>query len=112
MSLDAPTYADNPTFEKAVELFNRGEFFDTHEKWEELWTPKSAPDRRFLQALIHFAVACHHHQRGNAVGFERQREKGLLKIAAYSLQHEGLDLERLIRQMACVDQGYPQIERV
>jgi len=106
------TYAGDPHFEKAIDLFNRGEFFDAHEEWEELWTPKSAADRPFLQALIHFAVACLHHQRGNAVGFERQRSKGRRKIGAYLPEHEGLNLEALTRQMENLDSGYPQIERL
>lgn len=112
MNPRATTYAGNSQFEKAIDLFNRGEFFDAHEEWEELWTPKSAVDRPFLQALIHFAVACLHHQRSNVTGFERQRAKGRRKIAAYLPKHEGLDLERLTRQMEDLDSGYPQIERL
>ena len=70
-------------FNKGIELFNRGEFYDCHEVLEELWTGTHQPERWFLQSLIHFAVGFHHHQHDNAIGASRQLAKGLRKIQAY-----------------------------
>lgn len=104
-------YAGDPTFERAVESFNCGDFFDAHEEWERLWTPKSAPARPYLQALIHFAVACHHHRNGNRNGYDRQLAKGLRKIEPYLPTRDGLDLGRLAAEMSDLDDGYPRIRR-
>jgi predicted metal-dependent hydrolase len=80
-----------------IDLFNRREFFVCHEALEEIWMHEQAPRRLFLQALIHFAVAFYHDQRGNPVGASRQLRKGLRKLAAYLPSREGIDTARLHR---------------
>jgi hypothetical protein len=85
------------SLERGIELFNRREFFVCHEVLEEIWTPERGPRRLFLQALIHFAVACYHDQRGNPVGATRQLRKGLRKLAAHLPECDGIDTERLYR---------------
>lgn len=70
-------------FCRGVDLFNAGEFYECHEVLEELWMHSQAPDRRFLQSLIHFAVGFYHHGRGNRNGATRQLHKGLKKIQDY-----------------------------
>ncbi len=57
-----------PLFLKGIEHFNRGEYFDSHEVWEELWIDERGEDRRFYQGLIQSAVALYHLENGNAVG--------------------------------------------
>ena len=70
-------------FQRGVELFNAGEFYECHEVLEEIWMHSQQPDRWFLQALIHFAVGFYHHSRGNRNGATRQLGKGLKKIRGY-----------------------------
>src|SRR5207302_8977166 len=36
-------------FQKGVEQFNHGHFFEAHETWEEIWLPAPEPERTFLQ---------------------------------------------------------------
>jgi hypothetical protein len=86
------------SFAHGVDLFNRRQFFECHEVLEEIWMPERGPRRLFLQALIHFAVAFYHDQRGNPVGASRQLRKGLRKIAAYLPECEGVDTARLQRE--------------
>ena len=95
----------------AAELFNRGEFFAAHEAWEDVWRESKDPRRRFLQALIHLAVAFHHHQTRNPVGTERQLRKGLRKLAAYLPAYEGIDTWSLYHACAAWNGkgGYPKI---
>ena len=57
-----------PLYRAGIELFNRGEFFEAHEVWEDLWHACASADRRFYQALIQAAVAAYHWGRGNAAG--------------------------------------------
>ena len=70
-------------FDEGVALFNRGQFSECHEVLEEVWTPTVQPERWFLQSLIHFAVAFHHHRRDNLTGASKQLSKGLHKIQGY-----------------------------
>jgi len=80
---------------RALEHFNRGEFFDAHEVWEDVWRASSGPEKRYLQGLIQVAVALHHHSRGNLAG-----ARSLLRRAAHNLTHcpagfGGIDLAGL-----------------
>lgn len=96
-------------FQRGVDLFNTREFFDCHEVLEEVWTRAQAPDRWFLQALIHFAVGFHHHRQGNRTGAERQLHKGLRKIESYLPEWDGVctgGIERAVRaSLARIEAG-------
>ena len=84
-------------FQKGIELFNGGEFYDCHEVLEEVWTPTQQPDRWFLQSLIHFAVGFHHHRNRNIVGATRQLRKGIKKIQGYLPEWDGVDTQAIER---------------
>lgn len=49
-----------PSFEEALragaECFNRGEFFEAHEEWEERWLIETGERKRFLHGLIQIAA--------------------------------------------------------
>lgn len=47
-------------FQKGVEAYRRGEHYEAHEFWEDLWQDEADDDRhRFFQALIQVASAVH-----------------------------------------------------
>ncbi len=87
-------------FRQGVELFNRQEYFECHEVWEQLWTPSRPPERLFLQSLIHFAVGLYHHRNQNALGASRQLAKGLRKIEAYLPEWGGVRTAALAEDMS------------
>jgi len=89
------TLSREPLFQRGIELYRGGSFFECHEALEDLWRPMRGPHRLFLQALIHFAVAFYHLERRNPPGAERQLRKGLLKMAAYRPRYEGVDTAAL-----------------
>jgi len=102
-----------------IELFNCEKFFECHEVLEAVWTPERGPRRQFLQALIHFAVAFYHDQRGNPVGAGRQLRKALRKLAPHLPECEGIDTASLYRAgMVAAERAeaglpvgrYPQME--
>ncbi len=108
----------DPGLQHGIDLFNRREFFVCHEVLEEVWTHERGARRLFLQALIHFAVAFYHDQRGNPVGATRQLRKGLRKLTAYLPTCEEIDTARLHREgsaaLAVTETGtalggYPEI---
>ena len=91
-------------FQRGIELFNRGEFFQSHEVLEDVWTLERGPRRLFLQSIIHVAVGLHHHHNGNPAGAEKQLRKALKKLANYRPACEGIDTARLFRDtQACLD---------
>lgn len=81
-------------YEEGVALFNRGEYFDAHEVWEELWMDCPAADRRFYQALIQAAVAVYHFGRDNYAGAARLFRSGRRYMEPYRPVHRGLDVDK------------------
>ncbi|MBX9604042.1 MAG: DUF309 domain-containing protein [Bryobacteraceae bacterium] len=81
---------------RGVELFNAGEYFEAHEAWERIWTAERGRRRVFLQALIHCAVALHHHGRGNALGARRQLRKAVAKLEPFPAGWEQIDAGALL----------------
>ena len=43
--------------------FNRGEYFQAHELWEEAWKELDGVDRILVQGLIQIAAGLHHLQQ-------------------------------------------------
>lgn len=97
MSHDEDSLRRDPRYWHGIELFNAGRYFESHEVLEEIWTSERGPRRLFLQGLIHFAVAMHHHGSGNAEGTLRQMSKALKKVAGYLPRYAGLDTLALYR---------------
>jgi len=96
-----PDRADrpDPRLAAGAELFNRGEYFEAHEVWEDLWNDCPAADRRFCQALIQAAVAVHHFQRDNHAGAARLFRSGRRYMEPYRPAHLGLDVDGFWRQV-------------
>ena len=80
---DATHETPNAKYERGVDLFNRGEHFDAHEVWEELWLECPAAERRFVQALIQAAVAVYHFHRDNRAGAARLFRSGKKYMGPY-----------------------------
>lgn len=82
-------------FARGVALFNAGDFFAAHEVLEDVWRDAEGPDRRFLQALIQFAVALHHLSTGNRVGARSLLAKARSRLDDAPPGQRGLDVPRL-----------------
>lgn len=79
--------------------FNRGEYFEAHEVWEELWQDCPSADRRFYQSLIQAAVALYHWGNGNRAGAARLFQSGRRYMEPYRPRYRGLDVDRFWRQV-------------
>jgi predicted metal-dependent hydrolase len=79
-------------FLAGIELFNRAEYFEAHEVWEELWNDCPAADRRFYQGLIQAAVAIYHFNRNNHAGAARLFHSGKRYMTSYGLVYQGLNI--------------------
>jgi len=102
----------DPLLARGIELFNRRQFFEAHEVWEQAWTPERNPRRLFLQSLIHVTVGAYHATRGNPDGAGRQLRKALRKMEPYLPAYEGVDLVQLrldtLRLLETVERGEPR----
>ena len=82
-------------FESGIEQFNRGEFFETHETWEEIWLAAPEPEKTFLQGMIQVAAAFHHYTRGNIRGSRSLLAAGLKKLESFPSDHRGIRLDEI-----------------
>jgi predicted metal-dependent hydrolase len=97
---DSPHSREDALYLAGIEFFNRGEFFDAHEVWEDLWNDCDPADRRFYQALIQAAVAAYHWGRGNATGAKRLYHSGRKYMEPYRPAHRGLAVDAFWDAMA------------
>ena len=86
-----PAAEYDPRYLAGIAHFNRGEYFEAHEVWEDLWHETTGPDRRYIQGLIQAAVAVYHAGNGNARGARRLFHSGRRYMAGFGPVHFGLE---------------------
>jgi len=78
----AATLAADPRWLFALDLFNGGWYWESHEAWEGFWHAlgRSTTEARFVQGLIHLAAAAVKIREGKPAGVSRhtQRARDLL----------------------------------
>ena len=89
----------DPRYLLGVEHFNRGEYFEAHEAWEDVWLDGDPVDRRFYQSLIQAAVALYHWGNRNRTGARRLFAAGREKARPYHPVYLGLDVEAFWSQV-------------
>jgi predicted metal-dependent hydrolase len=60
--------------------FNRGAYFEAHERWEDAWRALAGAERLFVQGLIQLAAGLHHLQQRRPAPAAELLRKGLEKI--------------------------------
>jgi uncharacterized protein len=89
----------DPRYLAGVLFFNRREFFEAHEVWEDLWGEEQGPDHRFYQGLIQAAVALYHYGNGNVRGAVKLYQSGRAYMERYPSPHRGLDVAEFWERM-------------
>jgi uncharacterized protein len=84
---------------EGIEHFNKCDFFEAHEVWEELWADTQGPPRRFYQGLIQVAVCLHHFGNGNIRGAKKLYFGCRGYLDDYRPLYLGLDLDKLLEQL-------------
>jgi hypothetical protein len=82
-------------FERGIEEFNRREFFEAHDTWEELWVETRGSLRLFYQGLIQTTVGFYHLLNGNYKGACSQFDKALAKLDQFQPACQGIDTRKL-----------------
>jgi predicted metal-dependent hydrolase len=80
--------------------FNRGEFFEAHELWEDVWRGLAGGERLLVQGLIQIAAGLHHLQRGRTRPAARLLARGARKLA--SAPATTLPIAELVRDVAAL----------
>lgn len=87
--------------QRAMVVFNRGEFWEAHEALEQIWRSVADEDEaKVLQGLIQAAAALFHRQRGNSHGVNVVGEAALDKLAGPQHPAVEFDTERLRADLA------------
>ncbi|MDB3868783.1 DUF309 domain-containing protein [Candidatus Marinimicrobia bacterium] len=82
-------------FDKGLRAFNKREFYDAHEYWEEIWTEYRLPDAKFIQGLIQLTVGFYHLTNQNLNGARGLFGKCQKKFDDYNGLHRGLSVEKI-----------------
>jgi predicted metal-dependent hydrolase len=86
-------------FEKGVDEFNRGYYFECHDSLEEMWSGLRGPARDFFQGLIQVSVAFYHLGNGNLAGMESMMRRALKRFERYPSPYFGFDVEAQRREL-------------
>lgn len=101
----------DPRHIKAIDHFNKREFYDAHETWEDLWHEEHGEAHNFIQGLIQFATALHHFEDSNLKGARLLYLGGIELLQSYGDVYGGIQLGKLRADMdrCCGDlKKYPQ----
>ena len=85
----------NTLFQAGLKLFNDKNFYDAHEKWEDLWADYYLKDRLFIQGLIQLSVSFVHLKNNNMNGAKSLLNKCKQKFEGFDIQR-GIDVKKLL----------------
>jgi predicted metal-dependent hydrolase len=77
---------------KALDEFNDGYFFESHETLEDLWLVTPLPERTLFQGMIQIAAAYVHLARGEAAGAIKLLDAAAAKLEGFAPEHLGIDI--------------------
>jgi len=89
----------DPRYLEGIDHFNKCDFFEAHEVWEELWADTQGPSRRFYQGLIQVAVCLHHFGNGNIRGAKKLYHGCRGYLEEYRPKYLDLNLDQLLSQL-------------
>jgi len=91
-----PEGAADPRLLQFWDLFERQEFFESHEVLEDLWMATSGGERNLYKGLIQIAVSLHHLSEGNLRGARKVFDTARDLLAPYQPAGARVRLDRLV----------------
>ena len=84
-------------FEIGMKLFNSGQWYKSHDVFEEIWHETGGPERQLLQGILQVAVAQVHLENSNINGATILYGEALGRLKKFRLSDSGLDIEVLYK---------------
>ena len=97
---------------RGLACYLRGEYFEAHEHWEDLWRQAEGLEKTLLQALIQITVALCHFQRGNCTGAVSLFQKSLQRLERCPDELAGLDVVRLRAAVRCSSSSATRLQKL
>ena len=97
-------------FEKGLNEYEKGDYFEAHEAWEDLWSDYNFPDRKFIQGLIQLSVSFVHLNNGNMIGARNLLKKCQEKFSGYKGIHREININELKFAIEAGSLTYDNIE--
>lgn len=85
-----------PELLRAIEQFNRREYFECHETLEDLWNAEPDIIRTLYKGILQVGVGCYHLLRGNYRGATIKLRTGADYLEPYAPDCLGVDVARLV----------------
>ncbi|MEX2394507.1 MAG: DUF309 domain-containing protein [Actinomycetota bacterium] len=93
---------------KGSRLFNKREFYEGHDEWEEVWRRATGSRRRLLHGLIQVAVGYEHQNRGNPRGMRSLLRQGATKLRHFTRRPGIRELREIALYHAEAQKGGPR----
>lgn len=88
---------------RALEQFNRGEYWAQHETLEEIWRAEPDPTiRNFYKGILQIGVGFYHLRKGNYNGVIKVLGRGINYLMPYAPRCYGVEVQRLIDEASAV----------
>ena len=99
-------------FEEGKSKYLKGEYFDAHEIWEDLWSDYYLIDRQLIQGLIQLCVSLVHLGNGNLKGAKSLLKKSIEKFSQFEKTDRSINLQLLKEDLITLEKEYKSITRV
>ena len=86
-------FINDSRFEIGMKLFNSGQWYKSHDVFEEIWHETGGPERQLLQGILQVAVAQVHLENSNINGATILYGEALGRLKKFQLSDSGLDIE-------------------
>ena len=77
----------------ALNLFNKHEWYEAHDAFEEIWNSVDGDERQVIQGILQVSVSQFHLSKGNLNGATILLGEGLGRIKTRTKINLGIDLE-------------------
>jgi len=81
----------------ALNLFNKHEWYEAHDAFEDIWHSVDGDERQVIQGILQVSVSQFHLSRGNLNGATILLGEGLGRIKTRTKLDLGIDLESFCR---------------
>ena len=87
------------SFNTAIDLFNKGQWYEAHDAFEDIWNSLDGDERQIIQGIIQVSVSQFHLTKGNFNGATILLGEGLGRIKNRTNNNLGIDLESFCKSL-------------